>query len=251
MSDPGLCCAQEYRKLRSAFQSGGIIESEVRRSAVELSCLRSGHMELVPEAFLPTGIALGCPLPDAGLTEQIWQLTCEFGSNIQAMVCCNEDAIAIVPKEHYHVTIVNSRHFDVDDKKEVVGISSEQMQMAERAMRKLECQEIRIMFCGLIFTAKGRLIVPGYPIGDDLFLLRHALDQMPNGLFTANLPKTAHLKTAHLLKPFCRDQVEQVSEMTKRLGRYINVEVAFNDTFSPQGRIRLRGGNCDQYMAYT
>ena len=242
---------QEYRKLRSAFQSGGIIESEVRRSAVELSCLRSGHMELVPEAFLPTGIALGCPLPDAGLTEHIWQLTCEFGNNIQSMLCCSEDAIAVVPKEHYHVTIVNSRHFDVDDKKKIVGISSEQMQMAEMAMRKLECQEIRIMFCSLIFTAQGRLIVPGYPIGDDLFQLRHALEQIPNGLFTANLPKTAHLKTAHLLKPFCLDQVEHVSEITQRLGRYINVEVAFCDVFSPQGRISFMSGNYDQNMACT
>jgi len=232
-------CRDRYRFLQTEIRQQGLDLVQLARSTTELSQSIDGRRFLKPSAFAPTGVALGCPLPDPSVTERLWQLAGSVDAQIQELVEQPGPTLAYVPPDHYHITLVNRTHFELSQTITSMG------QAEKAAVRDLLVQgnwgRIEVRFSGLILTHWGRLIVPGFPRVDSLYRLRDAIAETVPELQT-NIPNTAHVKLGHLLAPLRGEKLKMLLESIEKLGGQMDLRLAFDDVYTPAGRIELRQG---------
>ena len=234
--DPITVCSAEYRRLVSDCIRQGLITSAISDSLLRDSKPGGSVRYLKTRAFRPTGVALGCPLPSKRFQASLWRISNELNEHFQSVLRTKQPVLAMVPPECYHVTLVHADHFESHANKSLPRrLTAREKQAIEALIAKF--RDIpTISFSGLILTRSGRLIVPGYPIQNTVFLLRLVLaDALPT--LQTNLPKTAHIKLGHLLVDLDQCRFREFSCWLQVRGRQVNANLRFSDVYTPLGRI--------------
>lgn len=226
-------CRSSYNNLRNEFLMSGIDRNEVAKSRSLL--YDDGTTIWVDKAaFYPTGVALGCPLPDSDFCQHLFAVASLFARKIKSIVSSDESVFSLVPKECYHVTIVNFSHFDCTyHKEDVVALDPLSFVQVQRYFRKTLFPAPRIQFRGLLLTRSGRLIVPGYATNPTAFMVRSELaDLVPQ--FQTNLPNTLHIKLGHILADLPSSSKQRCQHVVDELGDGISTDISFNNIFTPK-----------------
>jgi len=234
-------CRKHYEDLASDCLHRGLCLAEVARTAARYSRAVGDQIVLPTLAYQPTGVALGCPLPVGILTEKVRSWVKEAEGEIERLSGATEPVLSLVPPESYHVTIVNRSHFDESPEEHVVSeegrLSIDEHLVVQRVVSESQCQNIKINFDGWLLTPYGRLLLRGFPSDGRFYELRAKLaHQLPQ--LRINLPRTAHIKLAHL-----RVALEHpaLGALLRWLGRepIPDLSVEFHDVHTPVGRIGL------------
>lgn len=225
-------CRSSYRDIRSEFLMSGIDRHGVAKSRALL--YDDGTTIWVDKAaYYPTGVALGCPLPDSVFSQQLFAAASLFATKINSLISSDKSSFSLVPKESYHVTIVNFSHFDCAyHKKDIVTLDSLSFAQVRAYFRDVLFPVPRIHFQGLLLTRSGRLIVPGYATNFTAFMVRSELaDLVPQ--FRTNLPKTLHIKLGHVLGTLPPFSEQRCQDVVDGLGGGISADISFKDIFTP------------------
>lgn len=231
-------CRDRYRFLVAEIHQHGFDLAQLARSATEFSRTIDGERYLKQSAFAPTGVALGCPLPDTLITERLWRLAKSVDNQVKDLIGHSGLTFAYVPPSHYHITLVNRTHFELSSA--ITGMGKKGKSAVKELLVQQKWEQIEIRLNGLILTHWGRLFVPGYPLDDSLFGLRAAIAAAVPEL-RANIPNTAHIKLGHVIAPLRREKTELLVKYVQTCGDQINVQLIFDEVYTPAGRIRLNG----------
>jgi hypothetical protein len=186
-------------------------------------------------AFRPTGIALGCPLPDPRVIRRLRRAARLVERRLTAFAAPGEAVFAHVPPEWYHVTLVNRTHHDDG---EVVAMTREEAEEARQTVGRCCRAPVLLQLHGLILSRFGRLFVPGFPATDHLYDLRYRIaEEMP--ALAHHLPRIAHLKLGHVLVPLTGERLGEFLAWLRTCGELVNARLTFRDAFTPWGRIEL------------
>lgn len=233
-------CRDRYRFLLAEIRQQGLDLAQLARSDTELSRSIDKERFLKPGAYDPTGVALGCPLPDILLTERLWDLAWLVDGQIGDLIGHSGPTIAYVPPDHYHITLVNRTHFELSQT--ITSMGEGEKSAVEEVLTRHNWKRVEIRLNGLILTHWGRLILPGYPQDDALYRLRAAIAAAVPEL-RANIPNTAHIKLGHLIAPVRKDKTEALLKVVQTYAEQISVRLSFDDVYTPAGRIRLTEGS--------
>ena len=229
------CDVSVYPRMSVQKESGGFTSREIEKSARRLVTPHGRFFLLKDLAFKPTGVALGRPLPDDCLADQLWsaaQILDRFLGIIQPSRCRH---FGFVPKSWYHVTVVNWTHFD--DSPTVTNMPKRELPVVRDALTAaVQKKEVSVRFAGLLLTKEGRLLVPGYPQDTSVARMRQDLSRAHQA-FASHLPPAAHIKLGHILVNVKNKSFAAVCELVALLGRQINASVLFRDLYTPAGRI--------------
>ncbi|MBM4137587.1 MAG: hypothetical protein FJ241_12270 [Nitrospira sp.] len=165
----------------------GLEVDKIENSRRNLSTFVNGVWYLKSEAYKPTGIALGCPLPDDQITELLWRVSRLFDRCLSFLTCSTGEKFAFVPQECYHITIVNWSHFKIDGC--VIDMPVDKKEDVQGIIARLNKVPIVLHLNGLILTNDGSLIVPGFPCEDQIYKMRAQLVKTCNE-FHKNMPET-------------------------------------------------------------
>ncbi|HEX3525879.1 MAG TPA: hypothetical protein VH988_02330 [Thermoanaerobaculia bacterium] len=234
--DPDTACRTRYRRLVSRCRRLGLDPVAVARSTHQLSHANGSHRELDESAFKPTGIALGCPLPDARVGRRLWRAARWVERRLAAQSPHGDAVFAHVPPDWYHITLVNRAHYRMDNV--VSPMTPEEVEQARTIVSRHSRGPIAVCIRGLILERSGGLFAPGYPASDDLYELRsHITEEMP--LLARYLPVIAHIKLGHVLVPLAGEQLKDFLAWLKTCGDLVSARLIFSDAYSPWGRIEL------------
>lgn len=232
---PDELCRNRYATLACESQKG--LNPSKINTAAQQECQRTdGRWFLKPEAFLPTGIALGNPVPDMALTERLWRSAQRLEEQIRKEHPETEKAFAFVPPEAYHISVVHHSHFEHST--EITPIPAGEKYRAQELIFEQKIEPIGIRVSGLLLTPEGRLIAPGFPADERFYRLRKLLADNISSLGSF-VPNTAHIKLGHLLTPLAGKALQRVLSWLNQQGQSINTQLYFDDLFSPTGRISL------------
>lgn len=225
----------EYIKLARELDHNGLDLQAIQKTCSSLTEIRPTQNLLRGEAYKPTGLALGRPLPESGQVELFARLACLTEARLKQYFRSELPSFAYVPADWYHITIANRTHYESSalsylDEKEKQGI--------EALISKLGLQEIRVIASGLILTASGRLFVKCLPIDDRILQLRAMLIHTFPWLQT-NMPKMAHIKLGHLMVPLAAPQLQSFVAWLARTEQHAICDLVFKDIYTPQGRVSL------------
>ncbi|MBI5954911.1 MAG: hypothetical protein HY865_24895 [Chloroflexi bacterium] len=230
-----LICRKEYIRLARDVQQKGISQSEVEICKNTLVKFQDDHWILKSIAYSPTGIALGCSLPQAQ-TQKLFHHAAQL---IERWMRGKEESdipvFAYVPPEAYHITIVNRSHYEFN---EVVPLTMDELKVIQHFISKLRLGTISVLTSGLFLTHTGRLFVKCLVFDDKILQLRSALAESFPQLRT-NIPKLVHIKIGHLMKPITKMQLQEFGVFLERLGHYTISRIDFTDLYTPVGRIEL------------
>ncbi|MDA8137790.1 MAG: hypothetical protein M0036_03980 [Desulfobacteraceae bacterium] len=232
-------CRDNYEEIKTKILNCGLDEKAVGRSSADLSQIEDkGTIYLKKCACYPTGLALGCPLPQRGVEEMLWETAIAVRSHIQKIIGKGRDkgGLAFVPKSGYHTTIVNRTHYENSDCIEY--LSPVEFQTAERVLLPYQRGPIIIDYNGMILAPTGTLLVPGYPKGECLFHVRQCLEDQVEK-FKEKAPQTAHIKLGHLINLLDDRQLSTLLDFIYHLGESLNFSIAFSEVFTPLGNIPL------------
>jgi hypothetical protein len=190
-----MACCNRYTELINEVREGGLISTEIDKNRT-LVRTDGGRIWVAAQAYKPTGVALGHPLPDPATEKLLWEVSCEAEQWLSSRLH-KGDSFAFVPCESYHVTLNNYKHFDFQEKTAIVDMPEHFIPEINEVIRNVE-NPVSIKFSGLIITQGGKLIVPGYPLDGKFFYLRRELVAKIQ-LLDVNLPKIAHIKLGHIL----------------------------------------------------
>jgi hypothetical protein len=233
-SDPDLACRRRYGELLSEVQEEGLNAGEIEKSKTIYSISEARSCWIKAEAYKPTGVALGCPLPDRKTTFLFWRLS-RLAMQWLGNQTGNSNSFAFVPKDWYHVTIANWSHFDLH--RDISEITETKVRIVNEVL-KTNPSSINIRFAGLLITRAGRLIVPGYPTDGLIFRLRRELvARIPE--LSINLPVTAHIKLGHLLYPLNHEKSIAFQKWLTGCGKIIDRTVSFSSIHTPIQDIAL------------
>jgi hypothetical protein len=238
-ADQARACKDRYSELEAKCRVAGVDKRSVEVSRTRDSQIIGEHVYLKGHAFKPTGVALGCPLPDPRFERCLYELCFSVDQFLSTLTRSGRSTVALVPPAFYHVTLVNRDHFDLrGDDTSVRYITPREKIIIDKSISTvgMGSYKIKVRFSGVMMTASGRLIIPGYPLDDQLFRLRSTLyDSMIS--LRCNVPKTAHIKIGHVLAPLSvRDTAEFYGWMT-RTSRCLESVLSFPDVYTPIGRI--------------
>ncbi len=225
-------CRKCYERIAAAVRRHGIRPDEIAKSR-EL-CRREEDGFTVDEvAYKPTGLALGCPLPDPGFDGLLREAAREFADRLDERRVTPGAGFAFVPPPWYHVTVVNYTHFDeVARWDEVVALPESTLRLVEDHLMTAGHPAPRVRFRGLLLTDSGRLLAPGLALNDTIFALRRELVRL-QPRFGEHVPPTVHVKLGHMLwLPGSRGR-EAVLAIVDQLGRRVDREVTFPALHSP------------------
>ncbi|MEW6738254.1 MAG: hypothetical protein AB1489_43675, partial [Acidobacteriota bacterium] len=166
-------CRARYLFLARECHRQGLNTDEIFRSANQLSYLINGNWYLKDVAYQPTGIALGCPVPDKRIKEKLWRLSKLIANYIGQASDRQQPTFAFVPPDYYHITVLNRSHFDCSsDYRESLFLSETEKRISEDVIAQVCRVPLVFHINGLIITSAGRLIVPGFPNDDRIYKLR-------------------------------------------------------------------------------
>lgn len=235
-NNPDAICRSHYRYLMKECKRLGLQRVEIDISAHELCYYANGKYYLKSIAYNPTGIALGCPLPNSHTTLRLWRVSILFERFLTELSLKEKKTFAFVPPEYYHVTLVNRSHFKCSTS--VFDLSEDLKIKAKDVIDRVGYGPLSLNLTGLILTRSGKLICPGYPIDDELFRLRASIAKEISEL-RVNLPKIAHIKLGHILVPLNCNKLEALFQSVKYLGELVNLSITFHEVYTPLGPIKL------------
>lgn len=228
---------KRYKDLAKEYHEFGLNENEVRRSKEDLCFQADNKYILESITYKPTGVALGHPLPDQDMTENLWEISNSVEQYLRDINHESDKCFAFVPKDSYHITLVNYSHFDCD--KNITSITQNEIEKVRQAISKLNIDSVKIQFNGLIITSSGRLILQGFPTDDRFYRLRQTLYENVTEL-RVNTPKTAHVKSGHILTQLSLSESESLFQKVVKLGTGVNFSLTFDDVYTPVERIALK-----------
>ncbi len=233
---PTARCRAFYKSILRDTRRNGLRSHEIDRSAQELSERAEGMDYLRPLAFQPTGVALGCPLPNSEVTHRLWEAAMFVRQFLADLRPQAERVFAHVPPGSYHVTLVNRSYYRSGPR--VFPITAQNKAAIDEAVRCADVGRVSLHLCGLILTSSGGLLVPGFPCDNRLHLLRMSLaDRVPE--LRDNLPPGAHIKLGHLLCRLDPQETEQLSHQLKPWRKRITDYLLFHDVYTPLGRLAM------------
>jgi hypothetical protein len=227
-------CAAEYRLLRQEFLDRGLDLDAIETSRRELTVHDGDSWILEVSAYAPTGVALGVPLPEPAASA-IWRVAKSLNRHVGRLVEAGDPLFALVPRPYHHITVVNRSHFEVTTSR---FLSEEEHQVAEKVLRKLATEPVAIKLHGLILTSRGRLVVPGSPVGRIFYELRRGLvEALPQ--LGVHVPMTAHVKLGHLVAKVEGAQLDALRSWVTEWDRRLSSTAVFADVYTPVDRIPL------------
>ena len=229
-------CRAEYVRLARYVQRWGISPAGVEQSIREFTEIRDGRAWVRPIAYAPTGVGLGCPLPDRHISRLFWQISRITESQLKCWATPSTPTFAFVPPESYHITVVNRSHYEVSD---VFPMTSDEFSQVRAAVAQLDLGSISILTCGLVLTSSGKLFVKCLPVDDRILALRRYLvSEIP--FLRANMPRMIHIKLGHILVPLEKAQTRELIAWLQRLDQQVIGRLAFTDLYTPVGRIGIQ-----------
>lgn len=227
-------CRAFYAGLRQETRRDGLSAPAIEHARTELSEVRDGICWLRPQAYSPTGVALGVPLPGQDITRALRSIT----DSLTRYLTADQPPLALVPPDSYHMTLVNRAHYLVGGR--IRPLSIAQHRQVAAIVRRSGIASIEVDLRGLLLTNYGALIVAGYPRGPELYDLRRRIAESIPAL-RVHLPLAAHVKIAQLLinPADLPDLLSQISD----LGKTLRGRLTFHDLYTPAGRICLAA--CD------
>ncbi len=233
--DPDVICRARYTYLVRECFSKGLSKEDIRNSAKKLS-QSSGEMSfLLSKAYKPTGIALGCRLPQKSDEKRLWLLSRmvdEYASKLNKQ---SKSSFAFVPPESYHITLVNRSHFEHTN---IAMITVREKEKATDIIQKSCNKPIVVRLSGLILTYRGRLIAIGYPCENHIYDLRVQLGKKIRAL-RVNIPSTVHIKLGHLTSFMNRSNLRQFISWLATEGVKVNSRLVFTNFHTPHGDIEF------------
>ncbi len=238
--EPDALCRLAYRQIDRECRRQGLDAAKIEESRGRLSRRVGATCVLHERAYEPTGVALGCPLPDRHLVRRLRRVARLFARLLAEGVASEEPVFAFVPPDRYHVTIVNNRHFDTDTTSEMTGedwfLSPEKRAVAERAAGRPGT--IRLQLHGLVLTRSGRLLACGFPCQDRLYELRRRIvAALPDTRH--KLPPHASIKLGHVRVAPAGESLPRLLDGLRRLGQGASGRLVFTDAYTPAGRFPL------------
>jgi hypothetical protein len=227
-------CREEYARLARELAHLGLSRRWVEDCRNQLVEEREGRWYVKPLAYRPTGVALGCPL-DHGVQNTFYRAACAAERWMQAVGDPSLPALAHVPQDAYHITILNRSHYDIN---EVIPMTPEEGKAVAASLRRLAPGMVQVLVTGLQLTHTGRLFARCLPTDDKILELRTRLAELHPELRT-NIPRVVHIKIGHLLKPLEQDELDRFSLFMNRLGNSILARLDFTDVYMPTGRVLL------------
>ena len=201
----------EYRRLEEEVRRDGMDAAVIRANANHLTERRGDEWLVTERAYLPTAVALGCPL-DPTATAELRRAATSI------------DGLAHVPANAYHITVVNRAHYEHSAP---AFLSLDEFRAVRECIARLNLREIAVDVAGFLITAHGKVFLKCLPVDDSLLELRTRLvDAVP--ALAINVPKTAHIKLAHVRVP--TSGVPPPVSLSKLI---------FRDVYTPHGRIPL------------
>ena len=229
-------CRSEYMRLARNMHRLGLDRATIVENYQTLTEHRLDGCFLKTEAYQPTGIALGCPLPSRE-TRILLNASRMVDAWLRKHTSSNQaEMLSFVPSESYHITILNRTHYEVSPTY-ILLTDNEQVEIA-RFVSSLELGFISVITCGLLLTRSGRLFVRCLPVDDRILHLRQKLmDSFPQLRIKA--PIMIHMKLAHLAIPLNDEQLLAFFAWMRRLDQYVSMRLDFHDLHTPTGRISL------------
>ncbi len=239
IADPIERCQARYAEVESECRQKGLDRIEIEKSLA--SCVRYAHGRawLKARAYRPTGVALGCPLPDLAYQEVLWKLCEHTDQRLRLLTGINRPSFAIVPPDCFHVTLVNYDHFGMKaDNASVRHFRSSQKPAVETIMAEQQCGPVTLKCNGLLLSPHGRLMVCGFAQDRRVFELKEALRSKLQFL-RINFPLMTHIKIGHVLVHLDQRQSQEFMEWLTGENHKITRSLRFEDAYTPQGRIPL------------
>ena len=225
----------EYLQLERTLRLKGLDPAAIKITCDDLSTWRDGIWALKPDAYMPTGVALGCPLPDpvfAKFLNRVIRLVDDWICLHEALA---ESSLSIVPASSYHITILNRSHYEYSS---ITALDTEEHQRISQLVRNLGIGQIELFPIGFVLTASGRLLVKCLPPNDRIGCLRQTLSEaFP--VLRINMPRIVHIKIAHLRLPLSDANLSGLIAYLKHLDGYIIHRIEFGELYTPQGHIPL------------
>jgi hypothetical protein len=220
------------------FRKKGLITDRRLHSARELCENRNGRTYLKVIAYRPTGIALGCPLPDKRFARRIWRISRLIEEFLAELAPNAEKTFAHVPPEYYHITLLNRTHFESD--RLVTSLTAAEKSSVTRLLDSMRHGPVIIHLNQLILTNGGRLMIPGFPADDSIYEIRESIAAEVPALRN-HLPAMAHIKLGHILCSLAEADQRRIWQFVSNCGWHISARLAFNDVYTPLGRIQVVG----------
>lgn len=228
-------CRAEYIRLARQVQRQGLSVPEIEQSVLDFAEVKNGKAWVKSLAYSPTGVALGCPLPDEHLSRYFWKIAQLMESKLQGWSRSSEPVFAYVPKESYHITILNRSHYETTS---VFPMEEDEFPPVKEAMAKIHLERIHILSCGLVLTSAGKLFVKCLPADDRILELReHLIKEVP--FLRVNAPRMIHIKLGHILTPLDKAKTCELLAWLQRLDQLVIGQLEFLDLYTPVGRIGL------------
>jgi hypothetical protein len=228
-------CRKEYIKMACELDHDGLDLQAIEKTR---SCFIDKNLNRIflrEEAYKPTGLVLGSPLPKSSQVELFASLASMAEAQLNQCFGSEQQNFALVPKDWYHITIANRTHYELST---ISCLDEDEKHKVEDLISKLDLQEIRVIASGLILTASGRLSIKCLPIDDRILQLRSALEHALPWL-QAKMPGIVHIKLGHLMKPMSTPQLQSFMAWLAIAEQHAICDLVFSDLYTPKGRISL------------
>lgn len=228
-------CRKEYIRLTRRVQRQGLSAAGIEQSLREFAEVRNGFAWVKPIAYAPTGVALGSPLPDKHLSRYFWKIAQLVESKLRWRAYSSKPVFAYVPRESYHITILNRSHYDLSA---VFPMNEDEFSLVKDSIAELNLEKIHVLSCGLVLTGAGKLFIKCLPVDDRILALReHLTKEIP--FLRINTPRMIHIKLGHILAPIDKTQTCELLAWLQRLDQLVIGQLEFQDVYTPVGRIDL------------
>src|ERR1035437_3163876 len=104
-------CRSIYRKIARDCRRHGLDHREIFQSVTELSETIGFTTFVRSRAYQPTGVALGCPLPDPQVARLLWRLAKLMDARLKLLFGGPGPHFAFVPAASYHITVWNRSYY--------------------------------------------------------------------------------------------------------------------------------------------
>jgi hypothetical protein len=226
-------CRELYEQIEAATRECGLDAEQVRLSAERYRERSAGRDFVAAEAYRPTGAALGCPLPDDGLSRTLSVVAAELERFLRRAHPDAGSWFAFVPASSYHVTVVNRGHYDTSA---VVSVDAAMRRRLAGVVEKSPA--ITLDLAGIALTRQGRVLAKCIPRSDDLGMLRELIvSRIPE--LAENVPRTAHIKLGHVLLPLTAEQIPDFVAFATSFDEIVSGALRFHELFTPAGRVPL------------
>ena len=228
-------CRNVFLQLEREVRQKGISKEAVETSRTTLVERQNNQWYIKPIAFLPTGVALGCPLPQLRVQKLLYRAAKLIGKWVQGNDDPTRPAFAYVPSESYHITIVNRSHYEFN---EVLPLTLDEKIVIEHAVTQLNIKRVSVVTSGIFLTHTGRIFIKCLVLDDNIFNMRNLLAKTLPQL-QVNIPRLVYIKLGHLLKPLNDQELLGFNAWLERLENYVIARLDFTDLYTPAGKIEL------------